>query len=156
MENKPKRDKTREKASIVAARNRRELIAAGLNRRDMLKMGLLTSAGMLIPKIGLSARPLTSAGFLDDTPQSRPTRAFIEEMPRLVIKQPTQTLTGPPPQAAPNTAGGESRTVAHQAYTQFPPQKTEFFLGHSSSRVTASRSSCGNLTTCPRRTTASE
>src|SRR5688572_33420408 len=80
MTNKPKRDKTREKASIVAARNRRELIAAGLNRRDMLKMGLLTSAGMLIPKVGLSARPLTSAGFLDDTPQSRPTRAFIEEM----------------------------------------------------------------------------
>ena len=28
-----------------------------------------------------------------------------------------------PPQVVPNTAGGESRTVAHQAYTQFPPQK---------------------------------
>src|ERR1044071_3800845 len=118
-----KRDKTREKASIVAAKNRRELIAAGLNRRDLLKMGLLTSAGMLIPKVGLSARPLSSAGFLDDTPQSRSTTPFVEEMPRLVIKQPAQTLTGPPPQIAPNPAGGESRTIAHQAYTQFPPQK---------------------------------
>jgi hypothetical protein len=35
-----------------------------------LKMGLLTSAGMLIPKVGLSARPLTSAGFIDNTPQT--------------------------------------------------------------------------------------
>src|SRR5829696_6912203 len=122
MSNLRKRDRTREKSSIVAANNRRELIAAGLKRRDMLKMGLLTSAGMLIPKIGLSARPLTSAGFMDDTPQSRPTRAFIEEMPRLLIKQPTTTLTGPTPQIAPNTAAGESRTVSHQAYTQFPPQ----------------------------------
>src|SRR5690349_7027235 len=105
MSNFRKRDKTRDKSSIVAAKNRRELIAAGLNRRDLLKMGLLTSAGMLIPKVGLSAHPLTSAGFLDDTPQSRPTTPFVEEMPRLVIKQPTQTLTGPTPQIAPNTSG---------------------------------------------------
>ncbi|MFN2480167.1 MAG: hypothetical protein ABR554_01610, partial [Pyrinomonadaceae bacterium] len=126
MANTPKRDKTREKASIVAAKNRRELIAAGLNRRDLLKMGLLTSAGMLIPKVGLSARPLTSAGYVYDTPQSRPTRAFIEDMPRLTIKQPVadaSALTGPDPQIAPNLTGGESRTVAHQAYAQFPPRK---------------------------------
>ena len=58
MENKPKRDKTREKASIVAAKNRRELIAAGLNRRDMLKMGLLTSAGMLIPMVAVLGVPM--------------------------------------------------------------------------------------------------
>lgn len=70
MSNFRKRDQTRQKASIVAAKNRRELIAAGLKRRDLLKMGLLTSAGMLIPKIGLSARPLTSAGFVDDTPKA--------------------------------------------------------------------------------------
>ena len=44
MSNFSKRDKTREKASIVAAKNRRELIAAGMKRRDLLKMGLLTSA----------------------------------------------------------------------------------------------------------------
>ncbi|MCA1593287.1 MAG: multicopper oxidase domain-containing protein [Acidobacteria bacterium] len=122
----PRRDKTREKASIVAAKNRRELIAAGLHRRDLLKMGLLTTAGMLIPKVGLSARPLTSAGYVFNTPQSRPTRAFIEDMPRLVIKQPVAdaaALTGPDPQAAPNLLGGESRTIAHQAFAQFPPQK---------------------------------
>ncbi len=123
MANNSKRDKTREKESIIAAKNRRELIAAGLNRRDLLKMGLLTSAGMLIPKLGLSARPLTSAGYIDNTPQSRPTTPWVETMPRLTIKQPTTTLTGPPPQAAPNTAAGESRTVTHQAFSQFTPQK---------------------------------
>lgn len=126
MAKSPKRDKTREKSSIIAAKNRRELIAAGLNRRDLLKMGLLTSAGMLIPKLGLSARPLTSAGYVDDTPQSRPTTPFVENMPRLQIKQPVANaaaLTGPNPQAAPNTLNGESRTVAHQAFAQFPPQK---------------------------------
>jgi FtsP/CotA-like multicopper oxidase with cupredoxin domain len=123
MANISKKDRTKEKQRQVAARNRRELIAQGFSRRDLLKMGLLTTAGMLIPKVGLSSRPLTAAGFRDDTPQSRFTRSFIEDMPRLSIKQPLTTLTGPPPQAAPNTAGGESRTIAHQAFAQFPPQK---------------------------------
>jgi FtsP/CotA-like multicopper oxidase with cupredoxin domain len=123
MANISKKDRTKEKQREVAAKNRRELIAQGFSRRDLLKMGLLTSAGMLIPKVGLSARPLTAAGFRDDTPQSRFTRSFIEDMPRLVQKTPLTTLTGPPPQAAPNTAGGESRTIAHQAFAQFPPQK---------------------------------
>src|SRR5215813_9363389 len=40
-----------------AAKNRRELIAAGLtSRRDLLRMGLLTAGGMLVAKSGLSAR----------------------------------------------------------------------------------------------------
>src|SRR5207244_10297549 len=40
-----------------AAKNRRELIAAGLtSRRDLFKMGLLTAGGMLVAKSGLSAR----------------------------------------------------------------------------------------------------
>src|SRR6204780_5888990 len=42
-----------------AAKNRRELIAAGLtSRRDLFKMGLLTAGGMLVAKSGLSARAL--------------------------------------------------------------------------------------------------
>ena len=123
MANISKKDRTRDKQREVAAKNRRELIAQGFSRRDLLKMGLLTSAGMLIPKMGLSARPLTSAGYVDNTPQSRPTRSFIEDMPRLVQKTPVATLTGPPPQAAPNIAGGESRTVPHQVFNEFPAQK---------------------------------
>jgi FtsP/CotA-like multicopper oxidase with cupredoxin domain len=123
MAKTPKRDAAREKESRIAAKNRRELIAAGLNRRDLMKMGLLTSAGFLIPKMGLSARPLTSAGYVDNTPQSRATRSFIEDMPRLHVQAPVAAVSGPPPQAVPNTAAGEGRTVTHQAFTRFPPQK---------------------------------
>jgi FtsP/CotA-like multicopper oxidase with cupredoxin domain len=122
-----RRDKTREKDSIIAARNRRELIAAGFTRRDMMKMGLLTSAGMLIPMKGLSARPLTSAGYGDDEPQSPPTTPFVENMPRLAPLTPG--ITGPPPTAEPNLALNpatgrpfEGRTVRHQAFEQFPPK----------------------------------
>ncbi len=45
------------KEMLEAAKNRRELIAAGLtSRRDLMKMGLLTAGGMLVAKSGLSAR----------------------------------------------------------------------------------------------------
>src|SRR5262249_39178997 len=45
------------KEMCEAAKNRRELIAAGLtSRRDLFKMGLLTAGGMLVAKSGLSAR----------------------------------------------------------------------------------------------------
>src|SRR5215467_5431465 len=49
--------KRRFKEMCEAAKNRRELIAAGLtSRRDLMKMGLLTAGGMLVAKHGLSAR----------------------------------------------------------------------------------------------------
>src|SRR5579863_7595942 len=49
--------KRRFKEMCDAAKNRRELIAAGLtSRRDLFKMGLLSAGGMLIVKKGLSAR----------------------------------------------------------------------------------------------------
>src|SRR5688572_2311534 len=118
-----KRNRRKEKEKQTAADNRRELIAAGFKRRDLLKMGLLTSAGMLIPKKGLSARPLNSMGaFDDDEPNSPPTTPFQELMPRLTVLQPVASLT-PAPTIAPNTAAGEARTVAHQAFAQFPPQR---------------------------------
>jgi FtsP/CotA-like multicopper oxidase with cupredoxin domain len=119
-----KRNRALEKQREVAAKNRRELIAEGFNRRDLLKMGLLTSAGLLIPKSGLSARPLGSAGYFDNTPQSPPTTPFVETMPRMQVLQPIPlSALNPAPTIAPNNAQGEGRTVAHQAYTEFPPQK---------------------------------
>jgi FtsP/CotA-like multicopper oxidase with cupredoxin domain len=117
-----KRNRRKEKERQTAANNRRELIAAGFKRRDLLKMGLLTSAGMLIPKKGLSAHPITSAGMAFDDPQSPPTTAFAQNMPRLQVLQPVAALT-PAPTIAPNTAAGEGRTVSHQAFAQFPPQR---------------------------------
>ena len=53
--------KKKYKEAQEAAKNRRELIAAGLtSRRDLMKMGLLTAGGMLVAKAGLSARAQSS------------------------------------------------------------------------------------------------
>jgi hypothetical protein len=43
-------------------------------------------------------------------------------MPRLPVLQQVPALN-PAPMIAPNTAAGEARTVAHQAFAQFPPQR---------------------------------
>ena len=127
-----KRNKRREKEVLEAAKNRRELIAAQLSRRDLMKMGLLTSAGMLIPKMGLSARAMWRDHNDPGFPASPATTPWMEEMPLPPVAQPVaqSALTGPAPQAAPNTAINpatglpfEGRTRAHQAFTQFAPQK---------------------------------
>src|SRR5436305_10893589 len=104
-----------------ARKNRLELIAAGLTRRDLFKMGLLTSAGYLVTKKGLSSRAwgLNPSGGGSST--SPATRSFIEPLPILPVKQPVASLN-PAPTVAPNTAASEGRTIAHQAFNQFPPQ----------------------------------
>ena len=104
----------REKRYVSAMKNRQELL--NVSRRDLFRMGLLTSAGYLVAKDGLSVR----AASADANCLSPATRAFIEPLPLPPIQQVT-ALT-PAPTASPNTAAGESRTRPHQAFTQFPPQ----------------------------------
>src|SRR5262245_52297887 len=129
-----------DKLALTAFRNRLEIIKAGLSRRDLIKMGLITSGGYLVAKAGLSSRAAWGKGpnsgkggggggveALDidaDLPvlPSPPTRSFIEPMPIMPIKQPVSSLS-PVPAVAPNVALGEGRTRAHQAFTQFPPQR---------------------------------
>jgi len=107
-----------------AAKNRRELIAAGLHtRRDLAKMGLLTAAGMLVPKIGLSARSRGSIPFAQQA-ASPPTPSFVDPLVIMPQARPVASLN-PAPTIAPNTAAGESRTRNHQGFAQFPP--TRFF-----------------------------
>ena len=125
MANISKINKRAEREKQQAARNRREIIAAGLSRRDMIKMGLLTSAGLLVSMSGLSVRARNSAGhFLDSGPgsgpSSPPTQPFVQAFTRMTVKQPVATLN-PAPTAIPNTAAGEGRTIAHQAFSQFAP-----------------------------------
>src|SRR5437899_936574 len=105
--------------------NRQEIIKAGLGRRDLFKMGLLTSAGFLVAKRGLSTR----AAYADDDNvcSSPPTRAFVDLLPTprdgtMPIQQAVTALS-PAPTAAPNTAAAEGRKITHQAFAQFPPQK---------------------------------
>jgi FtsP/CotA-like multicopper oxidase with cupredoxin domain len=138
MANISKRNRRKEKEVRDAQRNRREIIKAQLSRRDLMKMGLLTSAGFLIPKNGLSARAPQFGGgggfggncfgFYGQggTPVSPPTTPYLEPMPIPPIAQPVanaDALTGPLPQATPNTAANEGRTRDHQAFTTLPPQK---------------------------------
>ena len=103
---------------VRAAKNRAELVAARVTRRDLLKSGLLTGGGYLVAKHGLSAR----LGSMVPTAQaaSPPVEPFVEPLPIMPIKQPVSTLSGPPPTIAPNSAGGEGRTRPHQAFTSYP------------------------------------
>src|SRR2546422_6078281 len=102
--------------------NRQEIIKAGLGRRDMFKLGLLTSAGYLVAKKGLSAR--VSSADDSDVCSSPPTTPFVELLPtprdRTMPIQ-TPTVLNPAPTAAPNTAAGEGRTITHQAFDRFQP-----------------------------------
>jgi FtsP/CotA-like multicopper oxidase with cupredoxin domain len=116
-----------------ARKNRRELIAAGLTRRDLVKMGLITSAGYLVAKNGLSSQAWGlgdgKKGGRDDGGggdggggvTSPPTRSFVDPLTILPVKQPVASLN-PAPTMQPNTAAGEGRSIAHQAFTKFPPQ----------------------------------
>ena len=137
MSNISKRNRRRERELRDAAKNRREIIAARLSRRDLIKAGLLTSAGYLIQKNGLSARAQFSGGgsFGSDcdrrwydrsggngTPVSPPTTPFVEPLPIPPIAQSVASLS-PAPTVNPNTTAGEARTRPHQALTTLPPQK---------------------------------
>ncbi|HJZ80312.1 MAG TPA: multicopper oxidase domain-containing protein [Pyrinomonadaceae bacterium] len=115
--------RARYREMLAAAKNRRELIAAGLtSRRDLFKMGLLTAGGMLVAKTGLSSRAYgqtvnggTNQMCLpNNQPASPPTRSFVERLPIMPIAQTVPSLT-PAPTENPNTAAGEVRAAPFQA-----------------------------------------
>jgi hypothetical protein len=119
--------KAQYKEMLNAAKNRREPIAAQFSRRDLIRMGLVTSAGFLAPIGGLSARAFAQQQFPQlcgplKQPASPPTRPFIRPLPILPVAQPVKALN-PAPTIGPNIAAGEGRTRDHQAFTLFPPQR---------------------------------
>ena len=109
-------------------RNRKELIKGEISRRDLLKLGLMTGAGVLVD--GLSV----SKAFGSSTCGSRhtslcvvspPIQPFLDLLPTPrdgTWRVQTPTTLSPAPTVDPNTAAGEGRTISHQAFTQFPPQ----------------------------------
>ncbi len=128
-----------------AAKNRRELIAAGLtSRRDLFKMGLLTAGGMLVAKSGLSARayfqsqggtiPGPASSGSNKSPgsfnlcvpgnqtASPPTTPFIDPLPIMPTAStvPVATLN-PAPTICPNTGSGTDGTEVRAACHQAPP-----------------------------------
>jgi FtsP/CotA-like multicopper oxidase with cupredoxin domain len=103
----------KERSIWNAVRNRRELVTAQLSRRELVKLGLLTSAGYLVSRNGLSADD--SGG----SPKSPPTTPFSEPMPIPPVKTPLTVPLNPAPQIQP--LPGEGRTRPHQALDQLPP-----------------------------------
>ena len=109
--------------------NRKELIKGGVSRRDLIKLGLMTSAGLLVDGLSVSkAFAQFGGGFGggDGNVISPPITPFLDLLPTPrdgTWRVQTPTALTPVPTAAPNTAAGEGRTKAHQAFSQFPPQK---------------------------------
>jgi FtsP/CotA-like multicopper oxidase with cupredoxin domain len=125
--------RARYREMVNAAKNRRELIAAGLtSRRDLMKLGLLTAGGMLVAKSGLSARAQglgqvspasngqnTSAGTQQNCipgnqTQSPVTTPFLDPLVVMPLTQTVRSLT-PTPTLNPNVGAGEVRAAAFQA-----------------------------------------
>ena len=121
--------RARYREMLNAAKNRRELIAAGLtSRRTLFKMGLLTAGGMLITQRGLSARaqtnppssgsnnsPGTNQLCLPGNQTASPTtRAFVEPLVVMPLARNVNHLT-PAPTENPNTGAGEVRAAPFQA-----------------------------------------
>src|SRR5260370_32957930 len=105
------------KAMQNALKNRLELVKAGFTRRDLMKMGLMTGAGILIPKIGLThawgetPTPYDSRCFsnCDIGCSPQPARVFVDPMP-IPPQLPARPLSDPgltfgaPPQIGPENA----------------------------------------------------
>ncbi len=117
-----KRNRSKERDMEAVASNRRKIIAASLSGRDLMRMVLLTSAGLLITKRELSVHTINIAGEPTDLLQSPPIPPFLEPLFIPPIAQPVALLT-PAPTEAPDIASGERRARDHQALTRLPPQK---------------------------------
>ncbi len=85
-----------DKLALIAQRNRQEIVKAKLDRREMMRLGLLTAGGALIAKAGLSSRAFGQVAptltdkdaTLRTVPASPPNRPWVQTMPRLKLKEP--------------------------------------------------------------------
>src|SRR5436190_18853318 len=105
---------------VTAFRNRQELIRAGLmNRRDLMKLGLLTAAGTLVPKRGLSAWAQTSSGSsYGGSTASPPTTPWTLPLPIPPVKQAVAvTSLSPAPTINPNTATNGATGLPYEGRT---------------------------------------
>ena len=105
--------KARLKEAYNARKNRAEIVKAlswgQVSRRDLLKMGLFTSAGLLAPINGLN--PFVGSAYADGIPTGAPpspmfgVQPFTQPMPRadLLARDPNPlTFLNPAPQAESN------------------------------------------------------
>ncbi|SDB74775.1 multicopper oxidase family protein [Belnapia rosea] len=120
----------KDKLALVAQRNRQEIVNAKLSRREMMRLGLLTSTGALVAKSGLSSRAFAQVPLTPPSPISTP---WMQPMPVLPIKAPLSpnALTHGHPDGT-TLIDGAGRRINHQlcAYDstgtysgKFPPKK---------------------------------
>jgi FtsP/CotA-like multicopper oxidase with cupredoxin domain len=148
-----KRNRRWERERQQALNNRLELVKEGFTRRDLMRMGLMTGAGVLIPKVGLTHTSLAqttsywysrSGCDLGNSPM--PAQVFVDPMP-IPPELPARTLTDPgltfgaAPQICPNTTPNPNNnnlqfegrgqfnglpragSDCFQFFNQYPPQK---------------------------------
>src|SRR3954447_26997407 len=110
----------------IARKNRQEILRSGLRRRELFKLGLLTSTGGLVRTRGLSAQVICDPGgcHLGCSP---PTIPFVDPLPiPAVLPQRALTDPGfaiPPNRAQPSGQPQDARDEPHQFFDQFPPQQ---------------------------------
>ena len=120
----------KDKLALTAQRNRQEIVKAKLDRREMMRLGLLTAGGTLIAKAGLSSRAYGQAAptltdpdaTLGRVPASPPIRPWIQPMPRLVVKTPVNPQDmdhGCPDGTTP--IDGATKRIPHQYFSYTPP-----------------------------------
>ena len=110
----------KEKLALTAQRNRQEIVKAKLDRREMMRLGLLTAGGSLIAKAGLSSRAFGGGLTEKDPtlirqPPSPPAQPWKAPMPRLTVKTPVNAhdmLYGTPDGTTP--IDGATKRIPHQ------------------------------------------
>ncbi len=107
----------RQRSTARAGQNRAAAVETRFSRREVFKLGLVTGAGYLATKAGLSV--VARAGS-DDEPQGPPTTPFQEELPIPPVAQPVPALD-PVPQECP--VAGEAPRACHQRWAEFLPRK---------------------------------
>ncbi len=117
-----------DRRALRAFEERQELVRAGLTRRDLAKLGLLTGGGLgggLLVADKSLARDGRSGGGLGALPPLRP---FVQPLLVLpALPERTAAELGPPPTIEPNRAVNpatglpfEGRSEAHQSRDRFP------------------------------------
>jgi len=126
----------KDKVALTAQRNRQEIVKAKLNRREMMRLGLLTAGGGLILKHGLSSRAEAALTDPDRAkyPPSPPVRPWTQPMPFLTVKQPVDyhRMSGGAPDGT-TVIDGATKRIKHQYCSydnatgvyggKFPPRK---------------------------------
>ena len=116
----------RERLAETSRKNRVELVDAGLTRRDLIQLGLLTGAGYLVAKLGLSTRAAGAGG----APRSPRTTPWVEELPVPPIATPVdaESLGARPTKALGFPAGERGRSDPHQHWELYDPAAADHYL----------------------------